>query len=243
MAPFVLRALPALTDVCRERHIDPSDLNSEEVERLLNTDGAHHRKTLKKGLKALDAIRHIPGFDDLLPVNPVKPAPKSAGRLATLPSHLQTSINRWVEHAAREQVDDPSYDHLAKPLSESAQYRYSAALSLYVETLLQVGVDLENETRLSELFTRDQIDTVLGRWLTVGAHEPQTLYHYTVELTAVLSRYNLSKEASYMKGLTKILNGLKEGRAAEADEPKGQALVRDSDPGPSENCPLRQSTL
>lgn len=210
----VLRSLPALTDVCRVVRLAPADLNTETVTMLLNMDGAHRRKTLKKGLMALDVLRGISRLADLLPAAKVTPAPKKAGRLATLPQHLQTSINACVKHAAREKVEDARYDHLAEPLSKSAQYRYSAALSLWIETLLESGAHLPPGTGLAELFTPDRIDNVLGQWSSAKERTARTEYHYTLDLAAILSRHGLADEASYVTGLTKILGRLKEGRAA-----------------------------
>ena len=199
---FVLRGLPALTDACRLLCLGPTDLNTETVATLLNTDGTHQRKTLRKGLKALDILRNVPRLADLMPAAEATPAPKRAGRLATLPQHLQTSINTWVKHAAREQIEDARYAHLAKPLSESAQYRYSAALSLWVETLVKSGVDLPPGTELASLFVPDQVDSVLGFWSSAKVPAARTQYHYVVDLAAILSRHGLSNEASYVAGMT-----------------------------------------
>jgi hypothetical protein len=212
---FVLRGLPALTDVCRTLHLTPTDLSSETVSTLLNMDGSHQRKTLRKGLKALDKLRGIPRLADLLPAVPVTPAPKPAGRLNTLPAHLQTSINAWVNHAAREKVEDARFDHLAEPLSQSARYRYSAALSLWAETLLKSGAGLSLGTELADMFSPEQVDLVLGRWSSAKAHAARTHYKYINDLAALLARHGLPEEASYVAGLTKILSRLKEGRAAE----------------------------
>lgn len=212
--PFVLRGLPALADACRVLRLAPTDLNSETAAKLLNADGVHQRKTLRKGLKALDDLRDVSRLADLLPAAPVTPAPKQAGRFATLPLHLQASIEAWVNHAAREKIEDPRYDHLAEPLSESTRSRYSAALSLWVETLLKSGADFPQGTGLAELFTNDQIDSVLGRWSAGKSHAARTHYQYTLDLAALLSRHRLPEEASYIAGLTKVMGRLKEGRAA-----------------------------
>lgn len=209
-----LRGLSSLADACRVLRLTPTDLTSDTVAMLLKANGSHQRKTLRKGLKALDCLRDVPRLADLLPAAPVTPAPKPAGRLTTLPAHLQTSINAWVTHAAREQVEDARYDHLAEPLSESARYRYSAALSLWVETLLKCEADLPQGMELAELFAQEWVDRVLGRWSSATAHAARTHYHYTLDLAALLSRHQLPEQASYVAGLTKILGRLKEGRAA-----------------------------
>ena len=211
--PFVLSGMPALADVCRITGINPTDLNSETVAQLLAGREAHERKTLRKGLKALDQLRDIPRLTDLLPAAPVTPPPKQAGRLTTLPTHLQTSINAWVNHAARENVEDARYDHLAAKLSESARYRYSAALSLYVDTLLKTGADLPPGTGLADMFSPDQIDFVLAQWSTSNAQAASTHYKYVTDLTALLARHGRAEEASYIAGLPNVLARLKEGRA------------------------------
>ncbi|WP_372921560.1 hypothetical protein [Roseovarius sp.] len=211
---FVLRGLPALTDTCRLLSLAPFDLTDDTVETLLTADGAYKRKTLRKGLKALDQLRDIPRLTDLLPAAPIAPAPKPAGRLVTLPPHLQASIHAWVNHAAREKIEDARYDHLAEPLSESARYRRRAALSLWIETLPENGADLPQGTFLAELFSPDQVDFVLGRWSSAKSHAARTHYNYTIDLAALLSRHGLHDEASYVVGMTNVLGRLKEGRAA-----------------------------
>lgn len=211
---YVLTGLPALVDACRVLRLAPTDLTSDSVTTLLKADGAHQRSKLRKGLKALDALRGIPRLADLLPVAPVTPARKPAGRVNTLPSHLQSSITAWVDHAAREQVEDTRYDHLAESLSESAHYSYSAALSLWVETLLKTGADLPHGTGLADLFSSGQADLVLGRWSSAKAQAASTHYTYVTDLAALLARHGHEDEASYVAGLKKVMSRLKEGRAA-----------------------------
>ena len=211
---FVLESLPAITDACRVLHLAPTDLTSDTVATLLDAHGSHQRKRLRKGLKALDQLRDISRLTDLLPVASVTPDPKPAGRLVTLPPHLQASINAWVTHSAREKVEDARYEHLAEPLSESARNRYSAAFSLWVETLLKSGADLPQDTELAELFSPDQVDLVVGQWSSAKAQAASTHYKYIMDLAAILDRHGRAEEASYVTGLTKILGSLKEGRAA-----------------------------
>lgn len=232
LGAHVRKGLPALTDACRVLRLAPTDLNSDTVGTLLSVDGSHQRATLRKGLKALDQLRDIPRLIDLLPAIPVTPAPKPAGRLVDLPPHLQTSINAWVNHAAREKVEDARYDHLAQPLSESARSRCSAALSLWVETLLRTGADLPPGTELADLFSPDQVDLVLGHWSSAKAKAASTHYKYTTDLAALLARHGCREEASYVAGLKLVLSRLKEGRAAgKAMSPKVrrwcEALLRD----------------
>jgi hypothetical protein len=215
LRPQTRYALPALAEACRPLHIGPSDLTAELVTALLVTDGSHQRKTLRKALKALDTLHGTHRLANLLPAGPVTPPPKKSGRLVTLPPHMQAAIKRWVNHAAREQVEDARYDHLAEPLSASARNRYSAALSLWIQTLFKDGADLPEGTGLAELFETGRVDSVLGRWSSEKTHAPRTNYNYTIDLAAILSRHGFSDEASYVVGLTKIVTGLKEGRAAE----------------------------
>lgn len=232
LGSHVRKGLPALTDACRVLRLAPIDLTSDTVATLLNVDGSHHRTTLRKGLKALDQLRDIHRLADLLPAAPVTPAPKPAGRLVTLPAHLQASINTWVTHAAREKVEEARYQHLAEPLSTSARDRYSAAMSLWVETLLKTGADLPPGTGLADLFSSDQADLVLGRWSSAKAQAASTHYHYVTDLAALLARHGRAEEASYVAGLKKVLSRLREGRAAgKAMRPKVrrwcEALLRD----------------
>lgn len=228
----VLKALPALIDECRMLHLAPADLNTETVTALLNAEGVHTGKTLKKGLKALDQLRDIPRLTDLLPAAPVTPAPKPAGRLVTLSPYFQEAIKMWVARYAREQVEGEKFSARANPLSPSAQSRYSAALSLWVETLINLGATLPDGTRLDDLFTIDRIDSVLGYWNSQETHAARTIFHYTVDLISVMKRHGLDDEASSAHRLTKMLPRLKEGRAAGkrmgADAKKWcAALIRD----------------
>lgn len=228
---FVARVLPTIMDACRAHRITPTDLDANSVRMLLNVDGAHQRRTLRKGLKALDSLREISRLTDLLPSAPVTPAPKKHGRLATLPPHLRMSIDSWVKHAAREKVE-VGYEHLAESLSRSAHYRYSAALSLWVETLLKNGALLTTGTTLADLFAADQVDTVLYQLSSSKKQKARTHYKYTLDLFAILSRHGLAEEAAYIRGLTSVMKHLQKGRAAENSmSPKNQrwckGLVRD----------------
>ena len=229
---FSLRGLSSLTDACRVLRLGPADLTGDTVTTLLSVDGSYQRTTLRKGLKALDQLRDIPRLTDLLPAAPVTPAPKPAGRLITLPAHLQASINAWVTHAAREKVEEARYEHLAEPLSKSTHDRYSAAMSLWVETLLRTGANLPPGTELGDLFSSDQVDLVLSRWASAEAQAANTHYHYATDLAALLVRHGLTEKASYVAGLKNVLSRLKEGRAAgKAMRPKVrrwcEALLRD----------------
>lgn len=211
---FVLKSLPALVDECRVRGIAPRDLNHDVVAMLLNTGEAHRRKTFRKGLKAIDALRGFPRIADLLPPITVTPAPKANGRLSTLPDHLQDAISDWVRQAAREQVSDDRYEHLAQPLSDSTMYRYRAALSLWVETLRGNGTELSAGIGLADLFTVAQVNAVIGRWSTDEAQGARTHFQYCIDLIAILTRHSFANEASYLLGLTKVHGRLKAGRAA-----------------------------
>jgi hypothetical protein len=228
----VLKSLPSLIDDCRMLNLAPADLNTEMVTALLNADGVHTRKTLRKGLKALDELREIPRLTDLLPAAPVTPAPKPAGRLVTLSPYFQEAIRTWVARYAREQVEDARFSAHAEPLSKPARDRYSAALSLWVETLIKLGATLRDGTRFDDLFTTERIDSVLGQWNASKPHAASTIYHYTGALISVMARHGLADEASFTHGLTKLLPRLKEGRAAGkrmgADAKKWcAALIRD----------------
>lgn len=228
----VLKGLPALIDDCRMLHLAPADLNTETVTALLNADGVHTRKTLKKGLKALDELREITRLTDLLPAAPVTPAPKPGGRLVTLSPYFQEEIRTWVDRYAREQVEGERFSAHANPLSTPARDRYSAALSLWVETLIRLGATLPDGTRLDDLFTIDRIDSVLGYWNSQETHAARTIFDYTGNLISVMKRHGLDDEASSAHRLTKMLPRLKEGRAAGkrmgADAKKWcAALIRD----------------
>jgi len=212
--PIYLASLPALIDACRQNRIAPSDLTPGTVDKLLAGRDSHSRKNLRKGLKTLDVLRTYSRLRDLLPPEPVTPAAKKAGRLATLPPDLQVRVQDWVDRAARTQVQDDRYEHLSEPLSDSAHYRYRAALCLYIETLLTSGVDVPEAPALAELFTQDRIDMVFGRWTTEQTHAARTNFQYAVDLISLLSRNGEPKAADYLHGLTQVMTRLQEGRAA-----------------------------
>lgn len=213
LGSFSLRGLSSLTDACRVLRLAPTDLTSDTVATLLSVDGSHQRTTLRKGLKALDQLRDIPRLTDLLPALPVTPAPKKHGRLNTLPPYFQEAIPAWVARYARELAKGEQFSAQADPLSKPAQYHYSAALSLWVTTLLNSGVKLHEGTELDDLFTKDRIDTVVGLWSSKKRHADRTQFSYMLNLAAVMSRHGLIDEASYATGLTQT-GTLKKGRAA-----------------------------
>lgn len=212
--PIQRASLPALVDVCREHQMAPSDLTPDTVAELLAGRDAHGRKTLRKGLKTLDSLQKYPRLRDLLPPGPVTPAPKKTGRLATLPLHMQSAILAWVDRTARTQVEDAGYEHLSEPLSDSARYRYRAALCLYVETLLTSGMSIPEGPDLEELFTRDRIDLVLGQWTSEQTHAARTNFQYAIDLASLLARNGAAEAAEYLQGLTRVITRLQEGRAA-----------------------------
>jgi hypothetical protein len=211
----VKKALPAIIDACRALRLAPTDLNAKTVTMLLNVDGAHQRKTLTKGLKALDSLRDTPRLLDLLPATRVTPAPKKHARLNTLPAYFQKAIPAWVAKYAREMEKDVPFSEHAKSLSKPAQDRYSAALSLWVETLIELGEILPEETSLEDLFTIERIESVLCQWNSSSQQQAaRTIFSYTVTLISVMSRCGLADEASFAHRLTKIMPRLKEGRIA-----------------------------
>ncbi|WP_339110137.1 hypothetical protein [Thioclava sp. GXIMD4216] len=212
--PIQRASLPALIDVCRERQMAPPDLTPDTVAELLAGRDAHSRKTLRKSLKTLDSLQKFSRLRDLLPPGPVTPAPKKTGRLATLPLHLQSAILAWVDRAARTQVEDERYEHLSEPLSDSARYRYRAALCLYVETLLTSGMSIPKGPDLEELFTQDRIDSVLGKWTSEQTHAARTNFQYVIDLASLLARNGAADAAEYLHGLTRVMTRLQEGRAA-----------------------------
>ncbi|WP_272007038.1 hypothetical protein [Roseovarius sp. ZX-A-9] len=207
-------AMTALVDTCRAADVDPAILTLDQAENWISTTHVAQRKSLRKGLKVLDNLRGFDRLRPLLPPRPVTPGSRPASRLTTLPEPLQRAINTWVDVAARTQVKDPGYAHLAEPLSESTRAGYSAATSLYVKTLLDLYPGLSNETDLSRLFTEDQVDCVLAAWGRNEAHKARTMASYAADLGALLQRNGLTEAGSYVTGLIAVLPHLVEGRFA-----------------------------
>lgn len=207
-------ALTALTDTCRAAGIAPQALSAGQAQAWLSEAPAAQRKALRKGLKALDALHGTSRLQPLLPPCPVTPEAKPSGRLHTLPGPLQQAIKAWVDTAAREQVEDARYAHLAEPLSAPARAVYSAAASLYVQTLLEQDPSLAAETCLSRLFSVENVDRVLAAWGMREAHKARTLTDYTTTIGVLLHRNGQPEAATYVTGLTKVLPRLVEGRSA-----------------------------
>ncbi|MBL3568880.1 hypothetical protein BV509_21375 [Rhodovulum sulfidophilum] len=212
--PIQRASLPALIDVCRQSQMAPRDLTPDTVAPLLEGRNSHGRRILRRGLNTLDRLQTYSRLRDLLPPGPVTPAPKKTGRLATLPLHMQSAIPSWVDRAARTQVEHERHEHLSEPLSDSARGRYRAALCLYVDTLLTSGMSIPENPDLEELFTRERIDLVLGRWTTEQTHTARTNFQYAVDLASLLARNGASNPAEYLHGLTRVMTRLQEGRAA-----------------------------
>ncbi|OBY24573.1 site-specific integrase [Leisingera sp. JC1] len=207
-------ALTALIDICRAAEITPKTLTAEQVQAWLSNAPAAKRKALRKGLKALDTLQRIGRLRPLLPPYLVTPESKPSGRLRTLPGPLQQAINAWLDIAAREQVEDPRYEHLAEPLSAPSRAAYSAAISLYVQTLFKLEPDLLSETALNRLFSEKNIDAVLSAWGQNEALKARTLAGYAANIAALLQRNGLPDAGTYVAGLSKVLPHLVEGRAA-----------------------------
>jgi integrase len=207
-------ALTALVDVCRTSDIAPTSLTLGHAESWLSVASAADRKKLRNGLKALDVLRDIERLRPFLPSDPVTPAKKSAGRFCTLPAPLQHAVNDWVDVAAREQVEDQRYAHLAGTLSAPTRAKYSAATSLYVQTLLQQKPDLATETDLSRLVSESHVEMVFAEWAKHDTYAARTLSGYATDFGTLLQRNGHTDVGAYAIGLTKILPRLIEGRSA-----------------------------
>lgn len=230
-------ALTALVDWCRAKEVAPQTLTSDLVQQWLSAAHTAQRKKLRNGLKALDALRSTDRLRPQLPPYPVTPAAKPASRLASLPDPLQHAINDWVDVAAREQVEDPRYAHLAGTLSAPTRAKYSAATSLYVQTLLQQKPELATETCLSRLVSESHVEMVFAEWAKSDTYAARTLSGYATDFSTLLQRNGHSDVGTYAIGLTKILPRLVEGRsAAKTMSPRVkkwcQTLLRD----PKKTC-------
>jgi integrase len=207
-------ALTALVDTCRAADISPENVTMEQAQVWLSNAHTAQRKNLRKGLKVLDTLRSIDRLRPRLPLYPVTPETRPASRIDTLPLPLQTAIHAWVDMAAREQVEDDRYMHLAERLSESTHATYRAAATLYVQTLLQLDPGLAGETRLDCLFTEGHVDAVMAAWTNSGTHAARTLTKYANNLGALLERNGQPDAAAYVTGLTNVIPHLIEGHSA-----------------------------
>lgn len=212
--PFHRLSLTSLADTCRAAEIPPRDLTADHVQGWLSNTHSAKRKTLRNGLKALDDLRDVDRLRPLLPPRPVTPTAKPASRIGTLPRPLQEAVNTWVDVAAREQIESEDHQHLAEALSRPTRGVYSAATTLYIQTLLQLDRGFADETRLNRLFTKENIDVVLSSWRSNTAQSERTQAEYAKNIGSMLARNGLPEMGSYVIGLTKILTHLKKGRSA-----------------------------
>lgn len=212
--PFHRLSLTALADTCRAAEIPPQDLTIHHVQSWLSKAHAVKRKSLRNGLKALDALRDVDRLRPLLPPHPVTPTAKPASRIGTLPLTLQKAIKVWVEVAAREQIESEDHRHLAEQLSAPTRATYSAATSLFVQTLLRLDDGFSEETHLGRLFSKANIEDVLSSWRSSTTQSERTQAEYAKNIGSMLTRNGLPEMGSYVIGLTKTLPHLKKGRSA-----------------------------
>jgi hypothetical protein len=207
-------SLAALADTSRAADTAPQDLTAEHIQVWLSNAHTAKRKSLRNGLKALDDLRDVDRLRPLLPPHPVTPKAKPASRIGTLPLPLQNAVNTWVDVAAREQIESEEHRHLGETLSRPTRGVYSAAATLYIQTLLQLDSGFGDETRLDCLFTKENIDLVLSSWGHSASQAERTQADYANNIGSMLIRNGLPEIGSYVIGLTKILSHLKKGRSA-----------------------------
>jgi len=212
--PFHRVSLAALADTCRAADIPPQELTAEQIQVWLSNAHTAKRKSLRNGLKALDDLRDVDRLRPLLPPHPVTPEAKPASRIGTLPLPLQNVINTWIDVAAREQIESEDHRHLAEALSRPTRGVYSAATTLYIQTLLELDCGFADETRLDFLFTKANVDFVLSSWGHSASQSERTQADYANNIGSMLTRNGLPEMGSYVIGLAKTLPHLKKGRSA-----------------------------
>ena len=225
-------SLAALADTSRAADTPPQDLTTDQIQGWLSNAHTAKRKSLRNGLKAMDDLRDVDRLRPLLPLHPVTPEAKPASRIGTFPLSLQEAVNTWVDVAAREQIESEDHRHLAGALSRPTRGVYSAATTLYIQTLLELDCGSADETRLNHLFTKENIDVVLSSWGHSASQSERTQTGYAHTIGSLLSRNGLPDMGSYVIGLTKTRPHLKKGRSAgKVMSPKGkrwcEALLRD----------------
>lgn len=206
-------SLTFLADHCRAIDIPLRSINSTLVRQWMENGDASQRKRLKSGLRTLDHLRSTPRLRPLLPANPVAPPPKQRGRLKELPVNLQVLIERSVEVAAKEQVEDEKFKHLAKPLADATAASYKAALSSYFHTLLEVEKSFAESLKFQIYFTQSRVESVFAAWQTGTNISKRTKFSYASDVAIVLARNGHAEEADFVAGLIKVLPTFKLGRA------------------------------
>ena len=207
-------SLTGLIDDCRASHVAPRQLDVQCAASMMERMTARRRKNFRKGLKTLESLQQTPRICDMLPATSMLPPPRPASRFNTLALSLQSRFTLWIDQAAREQKAE-EYNEIAGPLTKGTRYSYSAALSLFGKTLIDLGEDLPDGITLQELFEKTRVNKVIGHWHSVGTLADRTYAGYTASLAALLDRNGESAEAAYVQGLLYNMGFLQRGRAAD----------------------------
>lgn len=206
-------SLTFLVDHCRAMNISLRSINSTMVRRWMENSDASQRRRLKSGLRALDHLRSTSRLRPLLPVNPVAPPPKQRGRLKELPVGLQVQIERGVQIAAKEQVHDEKFKHLAEPLAGATAANYKASLTFYLHTLLKIEPGFVESRELAPAFTQPRAEAVFAAWQAGAKVTKRTRFSYASNIAILLDRNGHPEEAEIISGLIKVLLPFRQGRA------------------------------
>jgi hypothetical protein len=213
-----ISALRALADIARRADLLPKDLAQDRLD-VLRAAIRHSSEWNKviKALQFLDSVRVHAVLSEHLPAKPFGKIDASWRRVFILPKHISDQIEKWIDLAAREQVKDVRFAHLAEPLSGAYRSRLTSALRNYTYTAEEAGaVCLTEIADLSELFEPAVIDATIGYWFEIsserGGLSLRSIADYCSDLLVLLSRNGLSELASYLGGLCDVHRDIRTGR-------------------------------
>ncbi len=222
-----------LADIARRVGLLPKDLLPDQLD-VLRAAIRHSSEWDKvlKGLRFLDSVRFHALLGGHLPAAPFGQVETKWRRVFVIPPSVGDQIDVWVDRAAREQIEDARFAHLAAPRSDDYRSRLTAALRNYCHTAEETGeVCLADTACLSELFEATVIDATVGRWIEIssrpGGLSLRSIADYCSDLLVLLSRNGFGELASYLAGLSDVHRDIQAGRVqGKTMSQKNQAWCR-----------------
>jgi integrase len=208
----------SLADIARRVGLLPKDLLPDQID-VLRAAIRHSSEWDKvlKALRFLDSVRVHALLGGHLPAAPFGQVETKWRRVFVIPPSVGDQIDVWVDRAAREQIEDARFAHLAAPRSEDYRARLTAALRNYCYTAEETGeVCLADTACLSELFKATVIDATVGHWIEIsskpGGLSLGSIADYCSDLLVLLSRNGFGEFASYLAGLCDVHRDIRAGR-------------------------------
>lgn len=217
-----LAGLARITDVSRAAGFQSTDLSNERVVGLKDrTNSANEWDNVKRGAGLLDDLRMFPTLLPLLPERPIGRIEVEWRRSFVVPEPLRAELAIWLKEATTTYPEDVESEvlrqALAEPHSDGARGIFAAALGNYIDVLGTVR-DLTAATTLADLFTPEDIISVVSRWIEMssrpGGLAPRTMTQYFDVIRLTLLRNGQLEAARHVKATLKNQPVLKQGKAA-----------------------------